>query len=66
MYPPKLRLSELVNSLKALPAKAERGVPHDKAVCADALWTLSYHVGSACGALVEVVRRYIEEQCRPA
>lgn len=69
-YPPKVRLSELVNSLKGVSsrrlkqefpeilsfwsARKSRGV----------LWTPSYFAGSVGGASLSILKQYIENQGR--
>ena len=69
-YPPKVRLSELVNSLKGVlsrllkkefpeilafwSARKSRGV----------LWTPSYFAGSVGGAPLSILKQYIESQGR--
>lgn len=70
LYPPKIRLSELVNSLKGVSsrllkkefpeiasfwsARKSRGV----------LWTPSYFAGSVGGAPLSILKQYIENQGR--
>jgi len=52
-YPPKVALSNLVNS----------GV--QRRLWGGALWSPSYFAGSCGGAPVAVIRRYIEQQQTP-
>lgn len=67
-YPPKLRLSELVNSLKGVSSRLLKqefpaistfwSVRKSKG----ALWSPSYFAGSVGGAPLSVLREYIEAQ----
>lgn len=71
-YPPKCRLSELVNSLKGVssrrlkqefpPIKAFWSVKKSRSV----LWTPSYFAGSVGGASLSVLKQYIKQQQRPS
>ena len=70
-YPPKVRLSELVNSLKGVSSRLLKqefpaistfwSVRKSKG----ALWSPSYFIGSVGGAPIEVLRQYIAQQNRP-
>ncbi|HXW29071.1 MAG TPA: IS200/IS605 family transposase [Xanthobacteraceae bacterium] len=72
IYPPKVRLSELVNSLKCVSSRLLKvefpaistfwSVRKSEA----ALWSPSYFVGSVGGAPIEILRQYIENQERSA
>jgi putative transposase len=70
-YPPKVRLSELVNSLKGVSSRRIKqefptistfwSVRKSKGH----LWSPSYFVGSVGGAPIALLRKYIESQNRP-
>lgn len=64
-YPPALSVSALVNSLKGVSSRMLRKEfplrPHG-----EHLWSPSYFASSAGGATIETLRRYIEQQDRPA
>jgi len=69
-YPPKVRLSELVNSLKGVSSRRLKqefpeilsfwSVRKSRGV----LWTPSYFAGSVGGAPLSVLKQYIENQGR--
>lgn len=65
-YPPKLALSVLVNALKGHSSRNLRaeGGEHIK-FHQEHLWSPSYFAGSAGGATLETLRRYIENQRHP-
>jgi putative transposase len=69
-YPPKVRLSELVNSLKGVSSRRlKQEFPEIQAFWSvrksrGVLWTPSYFAGSVGGAPPAVLKRYIEEQGR--
>ena len=71
-YPPKVRLSELVNSLKGVSSRRMKqefpAVPTFWSVRKSKghLWLPSYFVGSVGGAPITVLREYIEGQNRPS
>lgn len=71
LYPPKLRLSELVNSLKGVSSRRmKQEFPEISTFwsvrkSAGHLWSPSYFVGSVGGAPITVLRQYIEAQNRP-
>lgn len=56
-YPPKVSVSKLVNSLMGVSSDLIR-----KKLWGDALWSPSYFAGSCGGALIAIVRQYIEQQ----
>ena len=70
-YPPKVRLSELVNSLKGVSSRRMKqefpaistfwNVRKSKGH----LWSASYFAGSVGGAPITILRQYIEDQNRP-
>jgi putative transposase len=70
-YPPKVRLSELVNTLKGASSRriklAFPALNNFWSVrkSAGALWSPSYFAGSVGGAPLSVLRSYIENQDRP-
>lgn len=67
-YPPTLRLSDLVRSLKGASARRLRndfGDHVSQHLWGEHFWSPSYFVGSVGGAPLEVVKDYIEDQCRP-
>lgn len=71
-YPPKVRLSDLVNSLKGVSSRLLKqefpaistfwSVKKSKG----ALWSPSYFIGSVGGAPINILRQYIEAQNRPS
>ncbi|MCK9894721.1 IS200/IS605 family transposase [Frankia sp. AgB32] len=68
-FPPKVALSKLVNSLKGVSSRRMRQEFPELARHywrANRLWSGSYFAGSVGGAPLDVLRRYIEEQARPA
>lgn len=64
-YPPAISVSSLVNHLKGVSSRMLRKEfplrPHG-----EHLWSPSYFASSAGGATIETLRRYIEQQDRPA
>jgi putative transposase len=70
-YPPKVRLSELVNSPKSV--SSPRMKPEFPAIStfwsvsksSGHLWSASYFAGSVGGAPLTILRHYIEDQNRP-
>jgi len=67
-YPPKVAISNLVNSLKGVTSRRmRREFPElEKHYWrAKRLWSGSYFVGSVGGAPISVLREYIENQDRP-
>lgn len=67
-YPPKMQLTKLINSLKGVSSrKLKQYFPelHQPAWLHDALWSPSYFCGSCGGASLEVLEKYIKQQCRP-
>jgi putative transposase len=69
-YPPKVRLSELVNSLKCVSSRRlQQEFPAIKAFWsvrknANVLWTASYFAGSIGGAPRSILKQYIENERR--
>ncbi|PJE80677.1 hypothetical protein CI610_00338 [invertebrate metagenome] len=67
-YPPKVRLSELVNALKGITSRElKRYFPelNQPAWKKNALWSPSYFAGSVGGAPLSVLKDYINSQARP-
>jgi putative transposase len=67
-YPPKVSLSNLVNSLKGVSSRMIRKKNYPsirKKLWGDALWSPSYFAGSCGGAPISVLRQYIEQQQTP-
>jgi putative transposase len=69
-YPPKVRLSELVNSLKGVSSRRlKQEFPAIQAFWSvrknrGVLWTPSYFAGSVGGAPLSILKQYIESQGR--
>jgi putative transposase len=69
-YPPKVRLSELVNSLKGVSSRRlKQEFPDIRAFWSvrksqGVLWTPSYFAGSVGGAPLTILKQYIENQGR--
>ena len=66
-YPPKVALSNLVNSLKGVSARRLNGERPDiaKKYWRGGLWSGSYFVTSVGGAPIAVLRKYIQSQKVP-
>lgn len=67
-YPPKISISNLVNSLKGVSSRMVRKSKHPevlKMLWGNALWSPSYFAGSCGGAPIDVIKRYIEQQNTP-
>ncbi len=67
-YPPKIAVSNLVNSLKGVSSRMIRRKDYptiQQKLWGGALWTPSYFAGSCGGAPIEVIRQYIEQQQTP-
>jgi putative transposase len=67
-YPPKVPVSELVNSLKGVSSRMIRKKNYPsirKKLWGRALWSPSYFAGSCGGAPITVIRKYIEQQRTP-
>jgi len=68
-YPPKLAISNLVNSLKGVSSRLLRRDRPDIAqryYYKGVLWTPSYFAGSCGGAPISIIRQYIEQQETPS
>ncbi len=66
-YPPKVAVSNLVNSLKGVSSRLLRKERPDiqQHYWKDALWSPSYFASSCGGAPISIVRQYIEQQQTP-
>lgn len=65
-YPPKLSISQLVNSFKGVSSRQYGLAGFKKPYGKDALWSPSYFASSVGGAPIEVLKTYIQNQDRPA
>ena len=68
VYPPKVAISSLVNSLKGVSSRLLRKKQYPSIngqLWDDALWSPSYFAGSCGGAPIEIIRQYIEQQNTP-
>ena len=63
-YPPKLSISQIVNSLKGVSSRKYGQAGHKKPH-PEALWSPSYFAVSVGGAPIEVLIQYIKDQSRP-
>ena len=64
-YPPKVAVSNLVNSLKGVSARRVRAaeIPEvQKVLWGKSFWSASYCAVSCGGAPLEIVRKYVEKQ----
>lgn len=69
VYPPKVSISSLVNSLKGVSSRLIRKKDYPslrKKIWGNSLWSPSYFAGSCCGASISILREYIESQRTPA
>ncbi|MGD4786397.1 IS200/IS605 family transposase, partial [Xanthomonas citri pv. citri] len=68
VYPPKVAISSLVNSLIGVSSRILRKKEYPslkEQLWGDALWSPSYFAGSCGGAPIEIIRQYIEQQNTP-
>ncbi|NEO60793.1 MAG: IS200/IS605 family transposase [Moorea sp. SIO4G2] len=65
-YPPKISISQIVNSLKGLSSRryGQKGYPKPNGKAA--LWSPSYFAASVGGASIEVLKEYINNQQIPS
>jgi putative transposase len=63
-YPPKLSVSQMVNSLKGVSSRRYGQSGFKKPYGKDALWSPSYFVSSIGGAPLSVLKRYIQNQSK--
>lgn len=67
-FPPTVQITRLVNSLKGVSSRYLRREfePHlRRYLWGGALWSRSYYAGTAGGAPLAVVAKYIKDQKRP-
>lgn len=64
-YPPKLSISQMVNSLKGVSSRRYGQAGYPKPYGKDALWSPSYFVSSVGGGPLEVLKEYIKNQKSP-
>ncbi|ARU65326.1 IS200/IS605 family transposase [Histophilus somni] len=67
-YPPKVAISNLVNSLKGVSSRMIRKKNYPsirKKLWRNQLWSPSYFAGSCGGAPISIIRQYIEQQQTP-
>lgn len=67
-YPPKIAISNLVNSLKGVSSRIirKKHYPAIKSkLWGGSLWSPSYFAGSCGGAPITIIRQYIEQQRTP-
>lgn len=67
-YPPKVAVSNLVNSLKGVSSRLIRKKKYpeiQKKLWGNMLWSPSYFAGSCGGAPLSIIKQYIEQQQRP-
>lgn len=65
-YPPKVAVSALVNSLKGVSSRLlrKRHPDLEEFYWKGGLWSPSYFAASCGGAPIEIIRQYIEQQCK--
>lgn len=69
VYPPKVAISSLVNSLKGVSSRLirKKNYPSIQAkLWGGSLWSPSYFAGSCGGAPIAILREYIERQRTPS
>lgn len=64
-YPPKLSVSQIVNSLKGVSSRRYGQAGHPKPFGKQALWSPSYFASSVGGAPIKVLKEYIQKQDKP-
>lgn len=67
-YPPKVAISNLVNSLKGVSSRMIRKKDYPsikRKLWGNMLWSPSYFAGSCGGAPISIIRKYIEQQQTP-
>ncbi|HEY9018905.1 IS200/IS605 family transposase [Thiomicrospira sp.] len=67
-YPPKVAVSNLVNSLKGVSSRLIRKKKYpeiQRKLWGNMLWSPSYFAGSCGGAPLSIIKQYIEQQQRP-
>ena len=63
VYPPKVAISSLVNSLKGVSSRLLRKKEYP--TIKEQLWSPSYFAGSCGGDSMDIIRQYIEQQNTP-
>jgi putative transposase len=64
-YPPKLSISQIVNTLKGVSSRRYGQAGYPKPYGKDALWSPSYFVSSVGGAPIETLKQSIKAQEKP-
>ncbi len=65
-YPPRLSISQIVNSLKGVSSRRYGQAGYPKTDGKDALSSPSYFVSSVGGVPIEVLKKYIQNQENPS
>jgi putative transposase len=65
-FPPKLSISQIVNSLKGVSSRRYGQAGYPKPYGKNALWSPSYFVSSVGGAPIEILKKYIQSQEKPS
>jgi putative transposase len=65
-YPPKLSVSQIVNTLKGVSSRRYGQAGYTKPYGKDALWSPSYFVSSVGGAPLDILKQYIQNQEKPS
>jgi putative transposase len=65
-YPPRLSISQIVNSLKGVFSRRYGQAGYPKTDRKDALWSPSYFVSSVGCVPIEVLKKYIQNQENPS
>lgn len=68
-YTPQIQLSKLVNNIKTVTSRYLKQEFPDRFArfyWKDALWSSSYFISSCGGVTVDVLKKYVQEQNRPA
>lgn len=65
-YPPKLAVSQIVNSLKGVSSRRYGKAGFKKPFNRDSLWSPSYFALSVGGAPLAVLKEYIQNQKKPS
>ena len=64
-YPPKLSVSQIVNSLKGVSSRMYGKAGFKKPYGKDALWSPSYFASSVGDTPIEILKKYIQNQEKP-
>lgn len=65
-FPPKLSISQMVNSLKGVSSRRYTQEGYRKPYGKSALWSASYFVSSIGGAPLSILKKYIQNQSKPS